>query len=519
MKQAERLARNTVANYMGRFVSFLVALFLTPFVINSLGDTGYGIWALLASVTGYLALLDFGLANGLAKYTAGYAARRDQETVSQMASTLFFVFAGVGLVAFAAIIWLSFHFVEFFDVPGGDAQAAQVALVVLGLNFALGLPLSVYNALMVGYQRYDLLNVAISLGWLLNAVLTVLALVLGWDLVGLAAAACLVTLIKAIALRSSLRRWVNPVQIRPSLVKGPLLHMLISYSAFMFVMLACRQIEESTGPVIVGRMVGLDEVTTYSVGVKLSTLLRQFAFPVTVALFPAFSELDALSDQRGLRTLLMQGLRVSALVGLPVAGMAIVLVRPLISLWVGPQHLGAAGIGVIMLLKVLVDQQLLAASSLLQGIGRLKLYMVLHIVAVAVSLGIGMLLAPRWGAIAVAVGSLLAWGLVLVMTIPQAAHLAGLGLGLLVRKALLRPLLATVITCVVLFGLSSWHSPATLLQLALHLLLAGLLYLLLVWWLCLDGGEKRTLVRHARGLLLRTGLVSAAGEAPLEDLR
>ncbi len=43
----------------------MVAFFLTPFVVNSLGSTAYGIWVLLMSLTGYYGLLDLGVSAAL----------------------------------------------------------------------------------------------------------------------------------------------------------------------------------------------------------------------------------------------------------------------------------------------------------------------------------------------------------------------------------------------------------------------------------------------------------------------
>lgn len=515
MRLAIRLLRNTTANYLGSFFALLVAFFLTPFVINTLGNTRYGVWTLVGSVSGYLLLLDFGMASALAKYTAGYISRKDDETVNQLASTLFLAFVAVGVVSFLGIVWLSFSFARFFNVPAGYTQTAQVAVIILGLNFAIGLPLSVYNALTVGYQRYDILNVVIALGWLLNAGLTVLALTFHGDLIGLAVVACIVTVTKALSLRCALRRWVTPIRIRLSLIRKPLLKIMVSYSVFMFVMMACRQIEENTRAVIVGRLVGLDDVTVYSVGAKVSVLICHFAFPVTTALFPAFSELDALADRRRLGILLTQGLRASALVGMPIAGVAIILVQPLISFWVGPQHVASAGIGIAMILKVLVDQQLLAASSLLNGLGRLKLYTVLHLFAVLFSIGFSLLFAPGWGAIAVAIGSLLAWGIVLAATIPYTGRIAGVSLGDLLKKVLVKPLSASALTCLGLFGLYRWHPPETLLQLLLYGAAAAVIYLLLAWRYCLDSDERKAVVRSANRVLLKVGLLPAAKDRPL----
>ena len=517
MRLSTRLLRNTVANYLGTFVTFLVTLILTPFVINTLGETRYGVWALVGSASGYLALLDLGLTTALAKFAAEYATRDDDETVDQMASTLFFVFVVVGFVGLLGLLWLSFHFARFFDVPDESARAAQAAIIILGLNFGVGLPLSVYNALTVGYQRYDILNLVTAVAALLNAVLTALVFALQWDLTGLAAVVCAVTITKALALRWSLRRWVRPITIRLSKSRKPLLRTLLSYSVFMLVMVACRTIETNSGPIMVGRLVGLGDVTVYAVGAKVGVFLRLLASPVTVALFPAFSELDALADHGRLRSLLTQGLRVSALVGMPIAGITIVLIRPLIFIWVGPQHLASAGIGALLLLKALVDQQLLAASSLLGGLARLKLYTAMHVVAVLASLGFALVFSPRWGGIAVAAGSLLAWSLVLAVTVPHAAYITGVGLRELLGTALIRPLAATMLLSVALFGLSRWRPPVTLLQLLLCGMVAVSIYLIPVWFWCLDGGEKMAVARAAKQVLSHVGRLPAANDRSQDE--
>jgi O-antigen/teichoic acid export membrane protein len=270
-----------------------------------------------------------------------------------------------------------------------------------------------------------------------------------------------------------------------------------------------RQIEANAGPVIVGRLIGLADVTVYAVGVKISVLVRQFTFPMAVALFPAFSELNALDDRARLAVLLTQGLRASALVGMPLAGITIILARPLISVWVGPQFVEGARIATVMTLQVLVLQQLLATSSLLTGIGKLRLYALLHILAMLFSVAFALFLAPRWGSLAVALGSLLAWGGVLLVTMPYTAQLATVRLGDLFEKSLLRPLAATSVMCLGLFILRSWHYPATLPALLGQVSAAGLVYLFLAWNYCFNAAERKVYLKSVRKVILGLSPISS----------
>jgi hypothetical protein len=50
------LVRNIVSNWIGFAVQVAVVFFLTPFVLHSLGDARYGIWALVTGLNEHLPL-------------------------------------------------------------------------------------------------------------------------------------------------------------------------------------------------------------------------------------------------------------------------------------------------------------------------------------------------------------------------------------------------------------------------------------------------------------------------------
>jgi hypothetical protein len=81
------LLRNVLSNWAGFLVEACVAFYLSPFVIHTLGDTSYGIWILLTSLTCY-----FGILNG-------GGARRDGGAMSSSYSWPLFIARGAIAVA------------------------------------------------------------------------------------------------------------------------------------------------------------------------------------------------------------------------------------------------------------------------------------------------------------------------------------------------------------------------------------------------------------------------------------
>src|SRR4030042_3768624 len=68
------IVRNVTSNWASLGTNILVSFFLTPFIVHSLGNVYYGIWALLSQVSGYLWLLDFGVRESVIKFVAQYHA-------------------------------------------------------------------------------------------------------------------------------------------------------------------------------------------------------------------------------------------------------------------------------------------------------------------------------------------------------------------------------------------------------------------------------------------------------------
>jgi len=64
------LIRNIFSNWASVAINLAVAFLLSPFLVHSLGDSAYGLWVLVLSVTGYMGLLDTGLRVSIVKPVA-----------------------------------------------------------------------------------------------------------------------------------------------------------------------------------------------------------------------------------------------------------------------------------------------------------------------------------------------------------------------------------------------------------------------------------------------------------------
>src|SRR5687767_13263812 len=82
---------------------------MLPFNVAHLGQSAYGLWVLIASITVYFSMFDLGYGVAQVRFAAKYRAQGDVKALNEIASTMFCVFSGIGLLTFlvAVVIMLN----------------------------------------------------------------------------------------------------------------------------------------------------------------------------------------------------------------------------------------------------------------------------------------------------------------------------------------------------------------------------------------------------------------------------
>src|SRR5436190_20993647 len=75
-----QIAWNIGWNWAGTAVQVLAAFIVAPFLIRSLGDSTYGLWILMLSVTDFLGLFDLGVRSSVTRHL-GYSHSQGAQAV------------------------------------------------------------------------------------------------------------------------------------------------------------------------------------------------------------------------------------------------------------------------------------------------------------------------------------------------------------------------------------------------------------------------------------------------------
>jgi len=318
MSTVTRISRNIFSNWIGFLIYVIVSFFLSPFIVHQLGNTGYGIWVLVGSLTGYLGILDLGLRPAVVKYVAHYKALGDDENINRVVNTVLATFTVIASFVVIGSLILSYFSTEAFKVPREYHIQLRVIIVIIGLNVAASFPFGVFSATLNALQRFDLNNVIQISVFLIRTVLVVLFLRLGGGLIALG----IIVLASSLAEFMLKARWclkINPaMKVNRHLANSETFKTIAGFSAYTFIMSVAMRVSFQTDSIVIGAMISAEAITFFAIGASMIDYLSTLVSHMSVTVTPLASGLDALGDEDRMRKLLIIGTRFCLLVILPV---------------------------------------------------------------------------------------------------------------------------------------------------------------------------------------------------------
>jgi len=401
-----KLTRNTAATYGSTFLQMAIGFLLTPFLLHKLGNTYYGIWELIGSVIGYFLLLDLGLSAALSKYVAEYHAQHRDSELSMLCGTVFAVYLVLGVIAFVLVLVFSPWFAQVFHIPPQDVKIATWVFVLSGFEFFILLPTSLFNAILVGYQRIDQLAFAGSLALLIDTGLTVLVLSLGFSLVAVAIVSITTTINLALLRLFFIKRSAPDLRFSPFLFHKEVARSIFGYSIAVFGVQLASMVLFRSDNVILGLFYPVSIIATYAVTIKLANILRQLSFPLGTALFPAYAEMHGIKDEARLRRLFLEGTKGMNLMGIMISVFIIIAGIDVLVLWVGPEYRRQGPVLYTMVIFAYLFAVASVSSRYLIGTGQARARAYIAIPDLLANLTLCILFTYLWGQFGVALGNL-----------------------------------------------------------------------------------------------------------------
>lgn len=505
-KRATRVAKNVLAGWGGYIVSALIGMFLSPFVVHHLGNSLYGVWTLIVSLTGYLGLLDMGVRGAVTRYVARYHAQDKHEDAGGTASAALVLFALGGLLAILVSIALAFVAVNRFQIPQEFHSATRIVAVLAGVTVASALTGGVFGGIVVGLQRVDLTNAVETTAAILRAFCIVLALRSGYGIITLGVIQLAFSILAGLAnLRISF--WLYPqLRIGISKVSREYFRVIFSYGIYSFLLQIFAYLILYTDAVVIAAFLPVSMVTYFAIAGNLVTYARQMVGGITTSLTPLASQLEARGQHEELRHETVKWTRYATAIILAIGITFMIRGNTFIALWMGPSYADLSGkVLSVLTIGTVTGMASCVPWSVTFGLGKHKPLVPLYLVESLANLGLSIALVHSMGIIGVA------WG----TTIPELvfsatfwpwymSRILQIPIWHFIRSAWLRAVAALVpfaaCTYVIEWGWKVHNILAFFLQVAVALIAAFAGF----WFACVSSTDRHTFQQSLRARFGRT---------------
>jgi O-antigen/teichoic acid export membrane protein len=405
--QARTIAFSASARWITIAVELMLGLVMLPFNTRYLGAEDYGLWMLAASIVAYFPVLDLGYAGAMDRFIAHYRAKRDARAINEIASTLFVVFAAIGVVAMFAVVVVALNAGRLFSLAPDQLHPARVVMLLIGVQFAVGLPFAAYGGVVNGFQRTYRNAIVGTVVALAVASVNVAVLVAGGGLIELVAATTATRMLGYIAYRLNGYRVFPLLTVRPSLFSRARLREVTGFSVYILIQNGSNKINYATDPVLIGAFVSTAAVAVWTVAQRLADMVMRVTNQLNDVLFPVVVECDSTKRNDRMREVLLQGTKISLGLALPAAGTLALLAEPVIVAWTGRQFIESVVLVQILVVVVLVRVGTATAATVLKGGGHHRLLAWSNSAAAAANIVLSVILLQIYGLPGVAVATLI----------------------------------------------------------------------------------------------------------------
>lgn len=396
-----QVIKNIFSNYFANFLQMGLGILIVPFLIHKLGKDAFGMVVLIESIIIFFEVLSTSIRIALSRHVTFSLSSDKHEEFLEYFSSGRYLLIFIAAVIFVLGTLASLNLQHLFKVPEHLLFQSKVFFFLAIFSFTFTIPNMVYWSVLYAKQRFDLINLAFSMGLILRA----LFILLIFSVVP----AAYISLITYGVIYLSMKLMENSMvfqwhksfipNLSPSMVHFKLerVRSIVSFGLYSLISGIAFLLYENTAVILTGIFYGPAVGAIYAVSLKIPTLLKNIFSRATWTLSPTFTDLIAKNDGSEVKKLVFNYTRIIAIVTVPLCLLLILLSHQIILWWVGRDFIMFANLMVIHLLPLSIILPMEVAGCIANAHAKVKLPSQISIVIAIANVGTGIILAKFFG--------------------------------------------------------------------------------------------------------------------------
>lgn len=306
---------------------------MMPYLVTELSEKWYGLWLLVASITGFFALLTLGLSSAVQRFLSYEISSNSINEYKETISSSLFVFTVIGILAILLSIGIVF-FTEYFVNEEELKSIFSLLIFVVGFNFAMRFFSTPFNAALTAEFYFSWVSCLEIFGFFIKSILTFYFVEEGYGVLGVGYALLIGEMFANISISFLAIFKLKNFRFSFSSISKKKIIGLYSYGVNAFLATLGVMLRFPLGNIVISSFIGLSAVTVYSIPVRLLGYADAFINTTLGVLQPYFTRLYAKGELALLRKQFFLSNTLSLGVGGMLAGGLFVFGTGFIDLWV-----------------------------------------------------------------------------------------------------------------------------------------------------------------------------------------
>lgn len=496
MNSSKQLKIGAILSYVSIAVNILAGLIYTPWMVNQIGKSHYGLYTLANSLIS-LFLVDFGLSSATARFVSKYKAEGNQEKVDNFLGVVYKLYLIIDAIIFTILLVVFFLIDKIYvNLTPQEIYEFKIVFIIAASFAVFNFPFVTQNGVLTAYEKFVPLKLADIIYRFLLVGLTVVALLLGYGLYALVAvhaiAGLAIILYKFIVLKK-----LTPVKVNFKYSDKTLYKEIFGFSVWTTVTLLAQRLIFNITPTILGITADTSAIAIFGV----INVIEGYAYTITTAIngmfmpkiskdFVAVGDGDMHAFGKRVQPLYLKiGKFQFAINGLIVVGFAIVG-KSFINLWMGEGYSQAyLGILLVIIPGIFINSLQIANTSLVVT-NNVKIQSLIAVITGVINVILSFILSYFYGVIGACISICIAYFVRAILINVVANKVLKLDLKQFCKSCYLRMSIPILFTIAIGYAMNMLISDSGWIMFLTKALIVIVVYLLAVYVLGLNNEER-----------------------------
>lgn len=395
------IKKNIALSFVVKGLSIAINFSVVPLTIDYVNPVQYGIWLTFTSIISWITFFDLGMSNGLRNRLTTAIAFKEYDKAKKYISTSYAVFSIIALSIFVLFYLINpfINWNHFLNVPSTVNDNVHVLLLIVLATFCIQFVVQLLNTVLTSLHKpanFEFITLLGQIGLLIT--LLILKSTTKGSLSILLIALNVVPVV--VVVLASLFLFYGPLRyLAPTLkdVDFSYARSILSVGATFFLIQIGAMILFQTDNIIIAKIMGPTSVTKFNVTYKLySVLILAFSI-VATPYWSAFTDAKAKEDHIWIKRNVRKLREVWLFASFVIVPIFFLLSKFIFKIWLPDSVTINLSLSVLMAIYVICYTCLVLNCYFLNGVGKLKIQMILYLLAMVTNIPLGLAMGKHWG--------------------------------------------------------------------------------------------------------------------------